>query len=404
MKTQTFPAGGRISTLLFMLLFLLGAGGFAQPDIDIQGFCVEEPTRFSVKSPVPLNYVAWEIGSDQESKTHSFNVVAFEHSFEAAGRYYVSLISGTVNGMDTTVVNFEINQKPPEFDLGPDTSICYGQSLLLQTGLEQWPHLWSDGSRNSSIGVSKSGTYEVEVGKGCVRTDRIEVIFEKEIRVHLPKEVALCPENKLRIDPGAGAGHYLWSNGATDRFLDIDSLEFPTTYVLWAGWGECVEEHSVKVIPRQMPEPDLPDQITLFVGEFTQLGPQMQPGFQYEWSNGKSGSPITVEKAGTYHLRMYDAYGCMREDSTHVLTQSSDCENVNLGMDRQGEGYVFEYHNQKPGRLTLLDLQGQIRFSEYVHPGGLPASKDIQLPAENGLYLLQWEGYQCAKSWKLYQR
>lgn len=64
--------------------------------------------------------------------------------------------------------------------LGPDTTICAPQSLLLNVGLGYTGYLWSTGDTLPSITVNQSGTYYVSVNTmtGCTFTDTMVVIVD----------------------------------------------------------------------------------------------------------------------------------------------------------------------------------------------------------------------------------
>ncbi|REJ83554.1 MAG: T9SS C-terminal target domain-containing protein [Bacteroidetes bacterium] len=67
----------------------------------------------------------------------------------------------------------------PNVNLGPDTTICIGSTLLLNAGAGFSSYLWSDNSTNQSLLVSTPGTYSVLVtdANGCQNFDAIVVNF-----------------------------------------------------------------------------------------------------------------------------------------------------------------------------------------------------------------------------------
>ena len=67
----------------------------------------------------------------------------------------------------------------PNVNLGIDTAICDGATLLLDVGLQQGSsYLWSDNSTGPSIKVTNAGPYSVTVtsGNGCKNTKNIDII------------------------------------------------------------------------------------------------------------------------------------------------------------------------------------------------------------------------------------
>ena len=68
------------------------------------------------------------------------------------------------------------NYTLPELNLGRDTSLCTGESLVLQAPAGVDSYQWSTGAITSSIAVQDSGSYRVAVTKfGCTFRDTIHV-------------------------------------------------------------------------------------------------------------------------------------------------------------------------------------------------------------------------------------
>ena len=91
------------------------------------------------------------------------------------GMYSVEVTSSSgCTALDTT----EIIAGSLALNLGNDTVICQGQSLLVnaQTQASGVDYLWSTGSTNPTLTLSDAGVYWVEVSSGiCLQRDSIEV-------------------------------------------------------------------------------------------------------------------------------------------------------------------------------------------------------------------------------------
>ncbi len=69
-------------------------------------------------------------------------------------------------------------EKSLSLELGSDTTLCLEEALQLSASNPGATYLWSDQSQSSSLYVLHSGTYWVEVERGCeILTDTIEVLF-----------------------------------------------------------------------------------------------------------------------------------------------------------------------------------------------------------------------------------
>ncbi len=78
---------------------------------------------------------------------------------------------------------------PPQPVLGPDTTICSSQPLVLKPGVTAASFVWQDGSTGTDLAVSESGVYIVTAANGpCAATDTIAVTVEDclEFSVYFP--------------------------------------------------------------------------------------------------------------------------------------------------------------------------------------------------------------------------
>jgi hypothetical protein len=93
----------------------------------------------------------------------------------APGVYGVVVVdSAGCTGSDDVTVSDTTN---PALNLGPDTMICAGDTLILDAGAGFLTYLWSDSSTGQTFTVDTLGTYWVEVvdSFGCSATDTIVV-------------------------------------------------------------------------------------------------------------------------------------------------------------------------------------------------------------------------------------
>jgi gliding motility-associated-like protein len=119
---------------------------------------------------------------------------------------------------------------PVSIALGPDTVLCEGEQLLLETGIQDYDVVWEDGSRNSSRTISGSGTYIATVTNRCgVFDDTLKVSLIEDLELE-PEEFKLCDDDTLVIDlrdedlfDGASIDGYqvYWRDGYPDSLRTI---------------------------------------------------------------------------------------------------------------------------------------------------------------------------------------
>jgi gliding motility-associated-like protein len=113
--------------------------------------------------------------------------------------------------------------QPPTVDLGPDTVLCDGQTLLLDAGNPESTYAWSTGSTARAIAVRTAGTYSVQVSNGyCQRSDAITVLFNPSPARMAVNEFHACLDDEPKyvvIDAGNPGARHTWSTGETSRVI-----------------------------------------------------------------------------------------------------------------------------------------------------------------------------------------
>jgi len=139
------------------------------------------------------------------------------------GTYWVSVTnqdgcedSDTVNIIDNT----------PYVFLGNDTTLIYGDSLILNAGSEGQEYTWQDGSSGQWFTVTEDGTYWVNVSNDeCSASDTINVEFYGDCEVFVPN--VFTPN----------------TDGYNDEFFaSYDEQVSPFTMTVFNRWGQTIFE------------------------------------------------------------------------------------------------------------------------------------------------------------------
>lgn len=139
----------------------------------------------------------------------------------AAGLYWIQ-VSNSANGCirrDTVL----ITTKPlPLLDLGIDTSICSGKTLLLNAFSPGAQYLWQDNSTNSTFLVNTAGMYWAESTlNGCKQKDSINITGLTKPQFTLGPDQYLCPGLSLFLTPGLNNVSYNWQDGNTTSSYQV---------------------------------------------------------------------------------------------------------------------------------------------------------------------------------------
>lgn len=148
-----------------------------------------------------LDSVVWSDGSTSDSLL-----------VDTSGTFSATIYKGGCSSMD--VINVSLIQ-PPMVDIGGDTTLCMGDSLVLDATVTGATYVWQDNSTSSSLIARDSGVYWVQVmaANGCVSSRSLTLLIDTTCTVSL---------NEKQI-----ATHIsLYPNPAKDKlFLSIDAKE-----------------------------------------------------------------------------------------------------------------------------------------------------------------------------------
>lgn len=141
--------------------------------------------------------------------------------------------------------------------LGPDVSICNGDSILLDAGPGMNSYIWNNGSSSSSIYAQDTGWYWVQASNGmCLLSDSVYVSHYPENPIDLGNDTLFCAGSSLLIDAGTGYQTYLWQPGnVLGQSLTITAPGI--YYITVSDDNECVYMDEITVtevpLPVQVP-------------------------------------------------------------------------------------------------------------------------------------------------------
>lgn len=148
------------------------------------------------------------IASPDESTTYHINI------YDACNQPFYDEVTVTVAG-DSVF-----------FDLGPDTLMCTGQTLLLDATTPHATYQWLDGATGPTYNVFSPGYYGVTVSRTdtfCIASDWVDVRYRPLLDVDLGPDTTLCLGQTLLLNAAFPDASYIWQDGATDSTYTIRS-------------------------------------------------------------------------------------------------------------------------------------------------------------------------------------
>jgi gliding motility-associated-like protein len=284
----------------------------------------------------------------------STGAVANSITVKQSGNYWVKVTSGGSTASDTVQVTF--NAKP-SFDLGKDTSLCEGRSLVLKPAISGASYAWQDGSVADTMVVKTAGMYWLQLQKnGCGAADTISVSTRQGPPLNLGSDKVLCPDSGFLLnayDPSIAS--YSWQDKSTQAQITVNK---PGSYwVSVTGANGCFNYDTVQIINSSLTGFSLGKDTTLCDG--SSLGYQFSlPGASYLWNTGAVANSFFITQPGDYWLQVAQD-GCVKRDSITVGFVARP--SVNLGNDTtlcEGATKVLDASNSNASYLWNTGATG----------------------------------------------
>ncbi|MDP9040536.1 MAG: gliding motility-associated C-terminal domain-containing protein, partial [Bacteroidota bacterium] len=256
----------------------------------------------------------------------------------------------------------------PPIQLRTDTTLCSGDSLLLQAPMGFLHYTWNTGDSSSFIYAKAKGVYTVKAvyTNGCQSTGASQVLnVYANPFPNLDKNPVLCEGSVRELSANQTYQNYLWNTGSTARAIQVDVLG--TYWLQVQDQNGCFGEDTVNIQSiAQTPSAFLSSDTVLC--EFQKLTLTSKKLYQdYTWSDQSSGPTLQISRPGIYWLTVKDENGCVGSD-TVVVTQKQ----CSIGLfvpnaftpDHRGNNEVF-----RPillGNVVNMDFQVFNRWGQRV--------------------------------------
>ena len=217
----------------------------------------------------------------------------------------------------------------PQVDLGVDTFLCAGDSILLGPFNQPFgtSFIWNTGSVDTALWVNTGAIYSVNVSNSCAQiNDTIAVVDLFAPVVNLGSDTTICAGNQIDFNVVHPESDYLWNDGSTDSTF---SISVTGNYSVTVN-NDCGQSSdSITVGIDSLLVPNLGSDTILCPGNTITLESGiLSPS--YLWGSGDTSSSILASTAGIYSVTLENACGT-QSDSVEVLFDSVPI--VNLGID-----------------------------------------------------------------------
>jgi gliding motility-associated-like protein len=281
---------------------------------------------------------------------------------DTTGLYFVTARNACDTLSDSLFVQYETL---PSLDLGADTTLCEGTSLLLDgtfVGYGMTNYLW----QNGSIGPTQTAsyplpanpyTYHLDLSNLCgTVTDSIQITYRLLPQVDLGADQIRCLQDSLVLTASyPDVQSYLWQDGSTDSVFWVNPNS-PGSYTysvsLSNACASAADTLNIDFINR--PVADLGAD-TVLCDLASYLLDQTQTGSSYLWQDGSQQASYLIQSPGLYWVAISNA-ACTERDSLNISYQQSPqldlgpadtllCDNATLLLDASFPNGIYRWQD-----------------------------------------------------------
>ncbi len=301
---------------------------FLPPDFQYINYCYGDSTLFFLQDTVGIDSVFWDFGDPLSAENTSQDFYP-KHLYLLPGLYDVNIVIWR-NGVDYDKHRIIQINPLPEVELGADTLICSGDSLLLDAYNLNCSYSWNNSSIDSVIWINEAGFYSVEVVNNytfCFNSDSIIISTSPIPEFNIGTDTGFCSYDSVLVSVEYENAHFLWNTGDTTNSIIVKQSG---TYILQITDSlSCKNADTISISEYLLPVFDLGNDTILCPETQISLNPNIEG--HYLWSDSTTNNYYVVNNEGQYWLKIIDSNFCEFSDTINV--ESVDFPDVYLGND-----------------------------------------------------------------------
>ena len=290
----------------------------------------------------------------------------------------------------------------PYLQLGPDTSICDYDEIVLSAGIpfnagadSAFSYLWQDSSAAASFTANAFGTYWVTKTDsfGCIASDSISLGIFISPAMPFFNDTSICIGDSLTLRAGPdGNFSYLWGDSTTNVSFSTLPTDSAFYSVIKTDSNNCFIHDSVFVAVNPLPTPNLGNDTSICEGLFLTFS--VSQAFEgYVWSDSSSSFSILTDSAGTYSVTVTDINKCVNADTVVLSILTAPLINFVVSHDS-----VPIVNTDDSSRVCDgVDVQIQVEDSTltlYLWSNGNP-NRSISVSTTNNYNVLVFDSNNC---------
>jgi gliding motility-associated-like protein len=202
----------------------------------------------------------------------------------------------------------------------------------------------------------------------------------------------LCRGDSLKLQAHLFYGKYLWSTGATDTAIFVNAAG---SYSVQYDYYGCKGKDDYTTTVKELPIVNLGADTSICKNDSLLLDPK-NLGAKFLWQDKKTDSVYWVKSAGSYNVKVTDAFGCAQKDTIAVgifalpnigLPDSSYyCKYDSLQLDAGKNAVIYSWDNGENTQTIWAKTIGNY-FVKVTDANGC-VNKDTSYVSERALPLI----------------
>jgi len=122
---------------------------------------------------------------------------------------------------DTLII---VQEEVPVIDIGRDTLLCPGETLLLSLSDTTLNYSWNNGVRSNQLLIDQPGEYAVEtIVNSCLVSDTMTASYEEPLNTPSDTDTIFCIQSPLQLSPAYSNYAYVWQDNSTTETFTATS-------------------------------------------------------------------------------------------------------------------------------------------------------------------------------------
>lgn len=280
--------------------------------------------------------------------------------FPPSNDKYVTVWIPSIFNCYTNFDNFNILP----FSIGNDTTICKGDSLILDATLPNATYFWDDSTTLNNRSITEAGTFWIDITiDNQTYRDSINIKHHPHLTNFLGADTILCQGDTLNMDLSSLNGTFMWNDGTNLKQKKVhQSGNYSLT--ITSSSNPCPSSDTVNVSFETPPVVNLGPDKQLCIGDTVFLKLTNQ-NTKVNWPDGSRKSTFPVYSTGHYWASSRIGK-CEARDSIYLSFDPKP--KLNLGEDTTlCKGDSIRLNAKSPYGKSYLWQDADTNSSKFVN-------------------------------------